>query len=172
MTCNFRPRDFSKTIYRILGNICQPHLQASPLHPCPPSSLSSRGKTTYWEEGGGLIVPLPARGLSCLHMPAPQSPVNFNSPLHTQAPNFWTKARLAPLGTSSQRELHQATPHLQVSPVLTSHRSGEEAGLGPMERGGDSDTHHGCPHPLHLQDTGAPSLPGELGSCGSEERQS
>lgn len=35
MTCNFRPRDFSKTIYRILGNICQPHLQASPLPPLP-----------------------------------------------------------------------------------------------------------------------------------------
>lgn len=35
MTCNFRPRDFSKTIYRILGNICQPRLQASPLPPIP-----------------------------------------------------------------------------------------------------------------------------------------
>ena len=68
-------------------------------------------------------------------MPALPSPHSLNSPLCTPAPSFWTEARLVPLGTSSQRELHQVTPRLQVSPGLTSHWSGEEAGLRPTETG-------------------------------------
>lgn len=82
------------------------------------------------------MAPLPTRGLSCLHTPAPPSPVNLNSPLCVQRPSFWTKARLVPLGTSSQRELYQVTPHLQVIPGLKSHWSGEEAGHRPRDRRG------------------------------------
>lgn len=59
--------------------------------------------------GGGqgeLMAPLPTRGLSCLHMRAPSSPVNLNSPLCAQGSCFRTKARLVLLGTSSQKALH------------------------------------------------------------------
>lgn len=61
-------------------------------------------------------------------------------------------------------ELHQETSLLQVIPGLKSHWSGRRLATGQGREEGDSDTHHDCPHPLHLQDAVTHSLPGELGS--------
>lgn len=148
-----------------------PPMQPPPI-PAVPSFVSPGGKTTHCGRGGGLKVPPPARGLSCLHMPALPSPHSLNSPLCTQAPSFWTKARLLPLGTSSQRELHQVTPRLQVSPGLTSHWSGEEAGLGPTETG-VIQTCSMAVHTLSISRTQGPNpFQESWASCSSEERQS
>lgn len=116
MTCNFRPRGFFQNNLPYSREYVPIPL---PSQPSPTSALpflTALDGTQQLGEGRVLeLLSWPEDYLASTCQPHRAQSASTHLCEHGQS--FWTTSRLAPLSTSSQRELHQATPHLGVIQV-------------------------------------------------------